>query len=84
MIKIELFQNGILIQGHAEAAEIGYDIVCAGVSAISQGAINRFQPEDISFDIKDGYLKLEIKQLTPHNVELLKLLEIQLWSLDTI
>ncbi len=84
MIKIELFQNGILIQGHAKAADIGQDIYCAGVSAISQGAINWFKPEDISYEIKEAYLKLKINNLTSKNLELLKLLEIQLWSLDTV
>ncbi len=84
MIKIELFQNGILIQGHAQAEDIGKDIYCAGVSAIAQGAINWFNQDDITYEIKDAYLKLKINNLTSKNVELLKLLEIQLWSLDTI
>lgn len=84
MIKIELFQNGILIQGHAQAEDIGKDIYCAGVSAISQGAINWFKPEDISVEIKAAYLQLKINNLTEKNLELLKLLEMQLWSLDTV
>ena len=33
-MKIKITENSILIEGHAEYADHGEDIVCAGVSAI--------------------------------------------------
>lgn len=30
---------GFIIEGHSGFSELGYDIVCAGISTISQGAI---------------------------------------------
>lgn len=83
MIKIEFFKDGICIQGHALASTHGSDIYCAGVSAISMGAINWFKPQDINFVTKDGYLKLKLLNVEPKNLELLKLLEIQLKSLNS-
>lgn len=38
MIKIRLSENSIVIEGHAEYAEHGKDIVCAAVSVILQTA----------------------------------------------
>ena len=48
MINIKLYKNGFVINGHAEYNDHGKDIVCAGVSAISQGFINSFNKDEIS------------------------------------
>lgn len=37
-MKITITENSILVEGHADYAEYGNDIVCAGVSAILQSA----------------------------------------------
>lgn len=83
MIKIELYKNGLLVSGHANAADKGKDIYCAGVSSIVQGALNWFDMKDINYEIHDGYLKLKIINGNDHNNYLLSLIEKQLWSLET-
>ena len=45
MIEVTLFENnkGITafeISGHADSGPYGYDLVCAGVSAVSFGSVN--------------------------------------------
>ena len=45
MIKVNVFRENNQIKafelsGHAESGPYGYDIVCAGVSAVSFGAVN--------------------------------------------
>ncbi|MGL4523481.1 MAG: ribosomal-processing cysteine protease Prp [Bacilli bacterium] len=51
--------NGFKISGHAQFAEHGQDIVCAGVSAVSTGSVNAIvklcgiKPK---CKIKDGFL----------------------------
>jgi len=36
MIKITMYQDGFYVEGHADYAEYGDDIVCASVSTIVQ------------------------------------------------
>lgn len=81
MIKIEFLDNGIKINGHANADNFGNDIYCAGVSSIVQGAINWFDQNEIIYKINDGSLELKIIKTTNENLYLLKLLKIQLEAL---
>ena len=39
MIAVSVRKDGITVSGHAEYAEAGKDIVCAGVTALVQGLI---------------------------------------------
>jgi uncharacterized protein YsxB (DUF464 family) len=39
MIEITVFKNGFEVKGHANFADKGKDIVCAGVSALVQSTI---------------------------------------------
>lgn len=81
MIKIEFFDNGLKINGHANADNFGNDIYCAGVSSIALGAINWFDQNEIIYKINDGSLELKIIKITNENLYLLKLLKIQLQAL---
>lgn len=64
------------IEGHAYAAEQGYDIVCASVSVLSQTAIlalDEIGKVDINFSIRDdGYLSCEIPYPIEDKVQRLK------------
>ncbi|MGM8364706.1 ribosomal-processing cysteine protease Prp [Virgibacillus sp. W0181] len=45
MIKVTIFRkgnkiHGFQLEGHAGSGPYGYDLVCAGVSAVSFGAVN--------------------------------------------
>ena len=55
--------NSIKISGHAGYNESGKDIVCASVSSIAITTVNaivRLDRNSISFDERDGFLKLDI------------------------
>ena len=55
--------NEIIIEGHSGYEESGKDIVCASVSSISITTINaiiRLYKNAITYEEKDGYLKITI------------------------
>lgn len=83
MIKVEFYNNGLLISGHANANEYGKDIYCAAVSAISQGAITWFNDSEINYEITNGKLILKVIKLTQHNIMLLELLKKQLIAIES-
>lgn len=75
MIKIEIFRKkefitGFKLSGHADSGPFGYDLVCAGVSAVSFGSINAVTSiSNIELDIAmndGGYLEVHI----PENISL--------------
>ena len=68
MINVELYKTRddtlqkIKIEGHAEYAEYGKDIICAAVSVLSQSLIiglERVLGVKIKTKIHEGYLELE-------------------------
>jgi uncharacterized protein len=97
MIKVEIERTmegkirAFTIKGHANFANHGQDIVCAGVSAVSFGAVNSIialtnvQPH-ITQGENGGYLRCELpvieNEATAEKVQLL--LEAMLVSLQTI
>lgn len=73
MIKIIIYRKedlitGFELSGHADSGPYGYDLVCAGVSAVSFGSVNAVTSLcDIELDInmnENGYLKV----LLPENI----------------
>jgi len=69
MIKIRIFRNtageitGFSVDGHANTAPYGKDIVCAGVATLAQTAVlglERYLKREITLDIADGKLLLEL------------------------
>lgn len=70
MIKINIVRNklgyieGFCVLGHANTAPHGHDIVCAGVSALTQTAViglERYLGHQVSLDIADGKLIVTLK-----------------------
>lgn len=47
MIYIDFYLDGFKVEGHAEYASSGSDIVCAAISGICFGSINWFNKNDI-------------------------------------
>ncbi|GAA5414416.1 ribosomal-processing cysteine protease Prp [Ureaplasma ceti] len=82
MIKIKFYKNGLVVSGHANYAPHGQDIVCAGVSAITMGAINWFVEEDVEIVVEEGYLSLRLLHQSQANLYLLELLQTQLSALN--
>lgn len=57
MIQIHVDSTQIVVEGHAGFAPLGQDIVCAGVSALTQTlvqALDVLVPEEASFYIEPG------------------------------
>lgn len=85
MIKAEIVYTdkqleSLRVKGHAETAEYGKDLVCAGVSAVVIGALNALEDED-NFDIsiEEGDVKVDVKgTLSEHDVIVFEILIIQL------
>lgn len=56
------------ISGHAESGPYGYDLVCAGVSAVSFGAVNAvLELSDVNLEIEQsgegGYLMVAFPEM---------------------
>ena len=83
MIRIEIWNDHLVVKGHANADEKGKDIYCAGVSAIVMGAINWFNPNEINYKIDDGYLELQLINKSKECLDKMLLMFIQLSALDT-
>lgn len=79
------------LSGHAESGPYGYDLVCAGVSAVSFGAVNAiYKLCEIDLEIEQsdegGYLHVSLPQLIDHQLseQVQLLLKGMIISLQTI
>lgn len=57
MIAVSVRKDGITVSGHANYAEAGKDIVCAGVTALVQGLIRSMESltsDQFQYDITPG------------------------------
>ncbi len=77
------------MSGHAEYAEHGKDLVCAGASAVSFGAVNAlFALTDIEPEISQGeeggYLRVDIPKEASTNDRVQTILQTMIISLQTI
>lgn len=72
MVKVEIIRNhkqisSIKVWDHAASGEHGFDLVCAGVSAIMIGALNAFDQMDLPVELSmDPSPMIQIKWLKPH------------------
>lgn len=69
MIKITRFKYSILISGHANYAEPGKDIVCAGISALAQTLIRSLEElttTEIKYVMQPGTVDISYKNLSEH------------------
>ena len=81
MIQVTVKRNDQYIQsielsGHAESGPYGYDLVCAGVSAVSIGAVNAvMELSDVDLKVEQGreggYLLVTVPEML-HNKEMEK------------
>ena len=67
MIAVSVRKDGVTVSGHANYAEAGKDIVCAGVSALVQGLIRSMESltvDQIQYDITPGRADIHFKDLS--------------------
>lgn len=67
MIEVGVRKDGIMISGHAGYALAGSDIVCAGVTALTQGLIRSIEgltDDRIETDIGSGIASIQYGDLS--------------------
>ena len=67
MIEITVDRENIKIRGHANYAPSGQDIVCAGVTALTQALISSIEgltKDKIQYDIKPGRVDIYYRNLS--------------------
>ena len=67
MIEITPKENGLSIKGHANYAEPGKDIVCAGVSTLAQtlvASILEMTTDEIQYDMQPGSVEIKYRNLS--------------------
>ena len=97
MIKVNTYRNngniyGFEMSGHANSVSEGYDLVCAGASAVSFGSVNaiiqlcQFEPIIEQAGDEGGYLRMELPDHLSDDTRLKAqvLLEGMIVSLQTI
>lgn len=82
MIKIDIWSNAFIVDGHADYAPYGQDIVCAAVSAIIQGSLNWFDENDCNLIMKDSYISLVCHSNLNENALYFELLSKQLKAIN--
>lgn len=67
MIVIDRYNGGISVKGHANYAEPGKDIVCAGVSVLVQtliASLEQITSAKIKYSISPGTVDIKYESLT--------------------
>ena len=67
MIAVNVRADGITIDGHAGYAESGKDIVCAGVTALTENLIDSIESltkDKIQYEISPGRVDIQFKNLS--------------------
>lgn len=69
MIAVSVRLDGITIDGHAGYAEAGKDIVCAGVTALTENMIDSIESltkDEIQYEISPGRVDIHYKNLSEY------------------
>lgn len=67
MIAVTVSTTGITVDGHAGYAKTGNDIICAAVSALTQGLIHSLDAltdDEISYHIANGHVDINYTDLS--------------------
>lgn len=67
MIEVSVRKDGITVSGHAGYAETGKDIVCAGVTALTQTLIksmNDLTEDKIEYEMSPGRADIKYRDLS--------------------
>ncbi len=67
MIEVSITEKGITVDGHADYAETGKDIICAAVSVLAQNLIKSIKDltvDVIKYQIETGHIDIEYENLS--------------------
>lgn len=90
MIRVDVLVDGphvvkVIVSGHANAADKGEDLICAGVSAISVGTLNALD-ELVQGSVEDfmseGYVSISVVSNNATQQVILQTMLIQLQSIQ--
>ncbi|HZJ98614.1 MAG TPA: ribosomal-processing cysteine protease Prp [Tissierellaceae bacterium] len=91
MIYVKLYKNNkgyfhkYTIEGHANYAEYGKDVVCAGVSALGQSVLLTLESlsKTMEYEIYNGWLSVSVTDVEEKETQtLFKLLEIGVKAIE--
>lgn len=71
MIVVNVQEDGITVSGHAGFAETGKDIVCAGVTALTQTLISSIKgltEDEIEYDVSPGRADIHYRNLSEEGI----------------
>ena len=80
MIKVKFFTKhsklcGFEVSGHSDLSDAGRDILCAAVSSAAYMTANTLEEVlklNINAEVNDGYMKIEVTELTDEAENILK------------
>ena len=61
MIDINVSPNSLIVKGHSGYADHGNDIICAGVSALTQAAILGLRHYDVDMDVSMSHGEITVQ-----------------------
>ena len=67
MITVTITNHGLTVDGHAGYAKTGNDIICAAVSALTQGlahALRALTEDPVTCQISDGHIDIHYRDLS--------------------
>ena len=67
MITVTITNHGLTVDGHAGYAEAGNDIICAAMSALTQGLVHALQAlteDPVTCQISDGHMDIHYRDLS--------------------
>jgi uncharacterized protein YsxB (DUF464 family) len=88
-LQVNDYIHSFKVKGHAKFADLGQDIVCAGVSTVTVGTVNAIETLtgcELHTHMKDGFLQAEVPEGLdmPLQEKLQLLLESMVVMLQTI
>ena len=87
MIKVTIGKNLIIVEGHAGYNDPGKDVLCACVSTAVTMSINQIEVfellDHIQYELKPGYLKLQVVTNDENLEKILKNLIFMLSDLES-
>lgn len=69
MIVVHVGKEGITVDGHANYAEPGKDVICAAVSVLAQNTLRSLKDltkDVIKYQIVPGHIDIKYKNLSEH------------------
>lgn len=76
--------NKVIVSGHANSNKNPneFDLVCAGVSAVTVGILNSLEINYLDVEMKEGYVGIEVIEYNDKNNNTLEILETSLKTIE--